>query len=168
MSHPSDQPTDPYFNPPPGAVKVETAPFLGYAGFWRRFFAWFLDNIILGAVAGVLTPVILSVAPSSLREGLEGTLPFASVSVISFLIGVAYHSVMNCSTFQASLGKIVLGAKVVDMNGMPLTYGRAIVRECAKLLSGLLLGIGYIIAAFTQRKQALHDMIAGTLVIKSR
>ena len=62
----------------------------------------------------------------------------------------------------------MLGLKVTDTNGQPLTYGRAIAREVCKILSSAIFCIGYIMAAFTQRKQALHDLLGGTLVLKAR
>jgi len=74
---------------------------------------------------------------------------------------------MLASEKQATLGKMAMGLIVTDDNNQRLTFGRATGRHFAKYLSGLALGIGFVMAAFTERKQALHDMIAGTLVVIS-
>ena len=69
---------------------------------------------------------------------------------------------------QATLGKMALGLKVTDVHGRRLTFGNALGRSLAKILSGLILAIGYIMAAFDDRKQGLHDKMASTLVMKTR
>ena len=75
-----------------------------------------------------------------------------------------YEAVMESSSKQATLGKMALGLKVTDLEGRRISFARATGRHFAKLLSGMILLVGYIMAGFTERKQALHDMIAGTLV----
>ena len=91
----------------------------------------------------------------------------AGVTQIVFLtIQTLYFSFMESSKYQASIGKIVLGLKVTDVNGSPLDFTKALVRNLCKILSSMILLIGYLMAAFTEKKQALHDMIAGTLVVK--
>ena len=72
---------------------------------------------------------------------------------------------MLSSEKQATVGKMVLGMVVTDVNGGRISFGRATGRHFAKWLSALILGIGFLMAAFTERKQALHDMIADTLVV---
>jgi uncharacterized RDD family membrane protein YckC len=73
---------------------------------------------------------------------------------------------MESSSFQATLGKRALGLRVMAINGEAASFGRASARYFAKILSSILL-IGYIMAAFTEKKQALHDRMAGCLVIRS-
>lgn len=73
---------------------------------------------------------------------------------------------MESSAKQATLGKMALGIVVTDLEGARIGFGRATGRYFAKILSGLILGIGFLMAAFTERKQGLHDIIAGTLVVK--
>jgi uncharacterized RDD family membrane protein YckC len=77
-----------------------------------------------------------------------------------------YFALMESSAHQATLGKMALGIIVTDMQGQRLTFGRATGRFFAKILSGCMIYIGFIMAAFTERKQALHDMIASTLVVR--
>jgi uncharacterized RDD family membrane protein YckC len=73
---------------------------------------------------------------------------------------------MESSARQATLGKMALGIVVTDLDGNRIGFGRATGRYFAKILSALILLIGFIMAAFTQKKQGLHDIIAGTLVVK--
>jgi len=75
---------------------------------------------------------------------------------------------MESSDKQATMGKMALGIIVTDLEGNRVSFGRATGRYFAKILSALILLIGYMMTGFTQKKQALHDMIAGTLVILKR
>jgi uncharacterized RDD family membrane protein YckC len=75
---------------------------------------------------------------------------------------------MESSSKQATLGKMALALKVTDLQGRRISFARATGRHFAKIISGMILLIGYIMAGFTERKQALHDMIAGTLVIRTQ
>jgi uncharacterized RDD family membrane protein YckC len=73
---------------------------------------------------------------------------------------------MESSSKQATLGKMYVGLQVTDMAGNRISFTRALVRHIAEILSYLTFFIGYIISGFTTQKQALHDLIAGTLVVK--
>ena len=86
-------------------------------------------------------------------------------SIISTVAQWLYFALMEASSNQGTLGKMAMGIKVTDTMGYPITFGRATGRYFGKILSGAILMIGYIMAAFTERKQALHDMMAGTLVV---
>ena len=90
-------------------------------------------------------------------------LPLATV-VVTFI----YLALMESSPRQATLGKMVLELQVSDLEGRPLTLGRAIVRTLAKSLSFLTLGVGFILCGFSEKKQALHDIVAGSLVLRRR
>jgi len=129
-------------------VSPRAASAAGYAGFWKRFVAFLIDC------------VILSVATVLLHIGTFGFGWFAA-----FLLPWLYEAVMLSSESQATVGKMVLGIIVTDVAGLRITFGRATGRHFAKWISALLLGIGFIMAAFTEKKQALHDMIADTLVV---
>jgi uncharacterized RDD family membrane protein YckC len=85
---------------------------------------------------------------------------------IFFTIQTLYFALMESSNYQATIGKMVLGLKVTDVNDGKLDFIKALVRNLSKIISGMILLIGYIMAGFTEKKQALHDMIAGTLVVK--
>ncbi|MGH9712892.1 MAG: RDD family protein [Candidatus Acidiferrales bacterium] len=152
----------------------------GYAGFWLRLVAYIIDGILVGAVFGVLGMFsLIFVGIGSLRTLMtdlntpDAVLPAAFVSVL-IIVGIVgtlatwlYYAYMESSTYQATLGKMALGLYVTDLNGQRLSFGRASGRFFAKLISGLIpLAIGYIMAGFTARKQALHDIIAGCLVLR--
>ena len=118
-----------------------------YAGFWVRAGAFVIDWIFLAIVLAVLAMV-------------------ASVGIIFGLaIPWLYEALMLSGEKQATLGKMALGIVVTDTAGGRLTFGRATGRHFAKYLSSLIFGIGFIIAAFTEKKQALHDFMAETIAV---
>ena len=86
-------------------------------------------------------------------------------NVIRETINIIYYSLMESSRYQGTLGKIAMGIKVVDHNNQRLEFPRALLRNLSKILSGFLLGLGYIMIIFDDRKQGLHDKIADTLVV---
>ena len=145
-----------------------------YAGFWKRVAANFIDAFVTAALTyAIQIPIMLvfGVGMAGLGSGED---PFASgtgiamlglIYVISIGIPLLYFSWMHSSAHQASLGKMAVGIKVVRTDGQRITFWRAFGRYWALVLSGLALLIGYIMAAFTERKQALHDMICDTLVV---
>ena len=131
-----------------------------YAGFWRRVAAFLLDALILGVVT-----VPLNIA----FGGNDGyTAASSAAQSISTVLGWLYYALMESSAKQATLGKMALGIIVTDMEGRRIGFGKATGRYFAKILSALILGIGFLMVAFTQRKQGLHDILAGTLVIKGQ
>ena len=85
----------------------------------------------------------------------------------AILCGWLYFALMESSANQATLGKMAIGIKVTDMSGRRIGFGQATGRYFGKILSSMILLIGYIMAAFTEKKQALHDMLAGCLVVKA-
>lgn len=133
-----------------------------------------IDRILLSVV---LTPFILVFMVPVMRSAIRGemddgppawffsTFPLLILAVI--LVQWLYDALLTSSTWQATVGKKLLKLKVTDMEGNKISFGRATGRFFGKLLSGMMCNIGYIMAAFTERKQALHDMIAGTLVWKA-
>lgn len=152
-----------------------------YAGFWLRFVAVIIDGILLGAIQFVaIMPIlgIMGIGMSSELQNMDSSsepsmafvsqmMAMAGVTQLVFLvIQTLYYSLMESSKYQASIGKIVLGLKVTDVNGAPVDFTKALVRNLCKIISSMILLIGYLMAAFTEKKQALHDMIASTLVVK--
>ena len=135
-----------------------------YASFWTRFLAALLDGIILyilGTVIGFAVGVVFAASTGGKSQGVE-SLGF----VVGILIGWLYHALTESSAKQATLGKQALGIIVTDLNGARISFGKATARYFSKWISSITFLIGYIMAAFTEKHQALHDMIAGTLVIK--
>ena len=135
-----------------------------YAGFWQRFLAAFIDGLIttiLSAVAGFVIGFVGAI-PGGGEDGATGL-----AGLIGFVLSWLYYALMESSERQATFGKLALGLRVTDLEGNRISFGRATVRYFAKILSAIILLIGYIMAAFTEKKQALHDMLAGTLVLRS-
>ena len=95
---------------------------------------------------------------------------FADVglTLMSLLLNLAYFGLLESSRWQATLGKLACRLRVTDEAGRRIGLGRAIGRNLAKYLSALTLGIGFLMVGWTRRKQGLHDLIAGTLVLRRR
>ncbi len=147
-----------------------------YAGFWLRVVAFIIDSIVLSVLYLLLIlPLYDYLVPQpAIDTGFttQGTtlvqqiwMPDVS-QVVLLLVGIAYYAVMEASRHQASLGKLALELKVTDAAGDRLSLSRSVLRNASKLISALLLMAGYLAAAFTRRKQAIHDLIAGALVLK--
>ena len=137
-----------------GAVPADNS---AYGGFWIRFVAIIIDWVILGAV--------FYPAFSVPRYGYGHVGAFQG---FGFFAGWLYEALLLSSPWQATVGKKLLGLKVTDEAGQRISFGRATGRHFAKILSMIIFFIGFIMAAFTYHKRALHDMIAGTLVMKER
>ena len=142
-----------------------------YGGFWIRFVAAIVDAILVQVVVvpfGALLGGVIGVAGVAARMPGEGTRLVAVIvgTVLGLLASWIYEAAMESSSLQATLGKMIFGMKVTDLNGNRISFARATGRHFAKYLSSMILFVGYIMAGFTERKQALHDMIAGTLVIR--
>lgn len=151
----------------PAAPATASATGVRYAGFWIRFVAAIIDIVVVGVVTrplSILTPSVNSGSLYSGSSAYTGTAFF--VNLITWAITIAYGALMISSSWQATLGKKALGLKVTDVNGNRLTPGKAFLREGSKIISGLIIGIGYIMAAFDAKKQSLHDKIAATLVVR--
>ena len=124
---------------------------LEYGGFWIRFVAFIIDAVIIGVGTGIIATASMGFMGAGIGLGI----------IAPWL----YEALMLASEKQATIGKMAMGLVVTDYGNHRLTFGRATGRHFAKYLSGLILCIGFIMAAFTDRKQALHDMTASTLVV---
>ncbi|MGX7925175.1 RDD family protein [Tsuneonella sp. HG094] len=143
---------------------------MDYAGFWLRVAAYLIDTIILYVVQMVFVMTLgLSMIPAAhvLSDEVAGGL-FVGLYVVMFVLGVLYFVIMESSAKQATLGKMILGLTVTDMAGGRITFLRALGRYFAKFVSALILCIGFVMAGFTERKQGLHDLMCGTLVVKAK
>ena len=166
----------PVYTPPTQASwPAPAARAVAYAGFWLRFVAWFIDRIVLQFAGGILTlPLAGSIGIRELMRTHPSTpedlFPLIAAMRKFFLIILVlewlYYALLESSAWQATLGKKALGLEVTDLAGVRITFGRATGRYFARYISFFTLGIGYLMAGFTEKKQALHDMIAGTLVIR--
>lgn len=142
-------------------VERPESHFFGYAGFWKRLFAFMIDWLILGLIIAAFG-ILLSGSTefTGMVENSEGLLELAGI-----LLPWLYYAGMESSEQQATLGKLALNIRVTDMEGRRIGFLRATVRHFAKILSSMLLLIGYIMIAFTAKKQGLHDLIASCLVV---
>lgn len=130
-----------------------------YAGFWIRVGAALIDGVILGVINVVIS--FLYLGSYSIYQ--SDTL----LSVISWILGILYYTMMESSERQATLGKIAVGIKVGDAYGNKISFANALGRYFAKLISAIILGIGYLMVAWDDRKQGLHDKIADTYVFEN-
>lgn len=160
--------------PPPdsfGTVFADSIPKKSYAGFWRRVVASIIDSIITAIAFVIIGAGLALSAGESVSRTLAGedgfNAPYAVLNIFSLVGGWLYSALMESSAKQATLGKMALSICVTDMDGRRISFGRATGRYFAKILSAIILLIGYIMAAFTARKQGLHDMIASTLVVQN-
>ena len=169
-------------SPHAGVGAITYAANVTYAGFWLRLVAHLVDGFIVGiAMLLLMVPLfflmggvaLFSSFPHEVGEHPDPAQVGALVSLVFVLVGVAilgqwlYFAYLESGEKQATWGKQMLGLYVTDLSGSRITFGRASGRFFAKIISGLIpLAIGYIIAGFTERKQALHDMIASCLVLR--
>jgi uncharacterized RDD family membrane protein YckC len=148
-----------------------------YAGFWIRVVGWLVDAIILGVVGGIVQVTLMG-SMITFPQPQPGTVPDISVigpmlgrlglaSLINMGIAACYEAFF-IANLSATPGKMVIGVKVVRPDGSRVDLGRAFGRYFAKLLSGLILCIGFIMVGFDSQKRGLHDMICDTRVVKSR
>lgn len=179
-----------------------------YAGFWRRFFAYLIDSVILtvpsSIIWGFITIFLILLDPSflvipslsyvSIGLGLLTTmggiigfliliipniivnfhspadllslLMLFSSALMLFALKYLYFILMEISSKQATIGKMILGIVVTDLSGNPISVSQAAVRHWGKFVSSTIGLIGFAMAGFTQQKQALHDKLADTLVVK--
>ena len=139
-----------------------------FAGFWKRFVAYIVD-VILYLVAFALLVLLFGGSLFTLTPNNSGNYLAAFGIYFAYYPGWwLYFSLMESSSFQATFGKKLMGIKVTDINGQAIGFGQATGRHFSAFITQLTFLIGYLLAAFTARKQALHDMMAGTLVVNAR
>jgi uncharacterized RDD family membrane protein YckC len=167
----------------PGAVSPHWLPPVtrAYAGFWLRLVAHLIDALLLGAVAGaILVPMFFLTGLGGFLSAIEHNREPDPAVIASFISSIAllaivsvlgswlYYAYFESSDWQGTVGKKAINVIVTDLEGNRISFGRASGRYFAKIISGLIpLGIGYILAGVTEKKQALHDMIASCLVLRS-
>ncbi len=153
-----------------------------YAGFWLRLVAYVIDSIIIGIIHTIiLVPVLAAMGMTAFANrdnianmsdeekagmvlGMAGAM--GATAMVIALLGWLYFAIMESSGKQATVGKMALGLKVTGLNGERIGFLQATGRFFGKIVSSMILGIGFIMAGFTEKKQALHDMMASCLVVK--
>jgi uncharacterized RDD family membrane protein YckC len=152
-----------------------------YAGFWWRFLAIIIDGLILGVVKWIIiTPILAALGFGAFKAATSGQMDesaaigmigafagaMAMVWIFTIVAGWLYFSLMESSKFQGTIGKLALGIIVTDMEGNKISFGKATGRYFGKIVSAIIIYIGFMMAGFTEKKQGLHDILAGTLVWK--
>ena len=166
----------------------------GYAGFWWRVLAWSIDSAILSSIAVLLHQLLggglglIGVHPSpsgvlnvsyvsgagyvTAADALPPTAwhlrPPGLVNLVGLLVPIAYYALLESSPWQATVGKRVCRLRVTRLDGRRISLPRALGRYLGKFVSAFILGIGFLMVAWTQRKQGLHDLMADTLVVRLR
>jgi uncharacterized RDD family membrane protein YckC len=135
-----------------------------FAGFWLRLAAYLIDLTLIYIVTGVLAIGVVLMGPREINI-VAVFWGFVNFALASAALSWAYFALFESSPMQGTVGKYAVGIYVTDKYGDPIAFWRATARYWLKLLSNWTLGVGWIIAAFTPRKQALHDLLAGTLVL---
>lgn len=141
--------------PPGGAI---------HAGFWRRCSAYLMDGFIVAIGCWIISMILILAlaATGSIGAVIAGVV---LNYVVLIVLGWLYYALQESSAAQATLGKRAMGIKVTDDRGHRISFGRATGRFFGKIISGLVLNIGFMLAGWTERKQALHDLMASTLVV---
>jgi uncharacterized RDD family membrane protein YckC len=160
-----------------GGPVGDTPPPLRYAGFWRRVGGYVIDQLVIGLPWGFFEALIggsglsssntvnaqgHSVAHFHLNSGR-----FFPLLAGQLVVAGIYSVLMQTSSSQGTLGMMSVGVRVTDLNGQRLTRGRAAGRYLAYLLSTGIFELGNLLMLVTKRKQALHDLLAGTLVVRA-
>lgn len=176
---------NPYAGPAVPPLPQATAVALeDYAGFWKRVAAYILDAIVLyipqmliekafggDAAKAALQQATLDAAGNAdamMAANMHYYSAMWPAMLLILVLGVLYFAVCESSAWQGTLGKLALGIRVTDLEGHRISFPRALGRYFAKFLSAIILGVGFLMVAWTQRKQGLHDMICGTLVLNGR
>lgn len=143
-----------------------------FAGFWFRTLASIIDTVLCQVA------VIILVLPLGFALGasMAGTSSLSDIEAagqgLGFILGILiqwlWFTIAESSKWQATIGKKMVGLKVTDENGERIGFGKANGRYWSKILSTLIVLVGFLMVAFTEKKQGLHDKIAGTLVIKAQ
>ncbi|AXK73400.1 RDD family protein [Lysobacter sp. TY2-98] len=146
-----------------------------YAGFWKRYSAYIIDSFIVGIVGFIVQMVVAGVVfggmaalqsnPTEAFGTTGGIIGLIAMYVTPLLLQAAYFGFFHASANQATLGKMAIGIKLTDDRGGHISFWRGFGRYFAMILSTLILFIGFVMAGFTDRKRALHDMICSTLVV---
>ena len=159
-----------------------------YSGFWRRFVAIIIDGFVLMipmvvlmfmfGIPAFMTDFTSSFSPETVesldQQEIEKMMNRFSayvpsvilINLLNIIVPWLYYALMESSSLQATLGKLAMGSIVTDLDGDRVSFLRATGRYFGKIISYVILMIGFLMAAFTERKQALHDLMAGCLVIQ--
>jgi uncharacterized RDD family membrane protein YckC len=139
-----------------------------YAGFWWRFLAYLIDACVISVVFVPLGFILGVGIAAGGNDDNSPMLPAVNIGLNGFQIVAMwlYYAFLESSSWQGTIGKKAVGLRVTDIHGHQISFGRATGRYFGMILSGMICFIGWLMIAFTEKKQGLHDMLAGTLVLK--
>lgn len=170
LQSPGSLPPQAAWQPP---ITQPAAPYGRNAAFLTRFFALLIDGILLGlaigllAIAGSILIGVSAVAVGPDLSSVVGVLALLVLIPLGILIVASYHVILETGPAQGTLGKQWLGIRIVTLEGHTISRGRSLARLAVRyFLSGAFFGLGYWLALFTARKQALHDLIVETVVVE--
>jgi uncharacterized RDD family membrane protein YckC len=140
-----------------------------YAGFWQRVGAELIDTILLATGMSVLWRVVTQIVNAMEPRNSLGLILalWCGTFVIMVVMYWLYFAVQESASRQATVGKLAFGIRVTDLQGNRVSFGRATGRYFAKIVTGISLGIGYLVMLWSQQRQCIHDQIAGTLVVRN-
>lgn len=168
VSVPLSAPPAEEISPAPETAAAAWRPV--YAGFWLRVVAFAIDVFLM--FSAIL--LMASISPARFEKFFPPVTSFTdlpqpspAVLLALALFGCLYYTIFEASSWQATPGKRIMRLYVTDLGGRRLSLGRALLRNIARQLSGIFF-IGYVMAGFTEKKQALHDLLASSLVLRRR
>ena len=135
-----------------------------FGGFWRRWAAAFIDGIVL-FFPQAIARVALNLPLFATGESSDAVAELL-VSVGTLVMYWLYSSLLESSARQATLGQQLLGLQVMDLEGRRISFARATARYFGQILSALICGVGYLFNLWTSRRQMLHDLIAGCVIVR--
>ena len=137
-----------------------------YAGFWRRLIAYAIDSLIIGVPLMVIGRMFGWVTLEQTANSAEAYTTSSGFTLFAGVVATLYFVLMESSDKQATFGKSVFGLRVTNMQGGRISLGQAFIRYFSKFLSAMIVYVGFMMAGWTEKKQALHDKLAGTLVVR--
>lgn len=148
---------------------------VNYAGFWRRFTGWMIDLLILIIICHWVLALVSKVVKNPIPDTISFSAIFSSllpialtILAVNLIVIGLYYSFFESSSWQATIGKRIAGLKITSVEGVRISFGRALARRVYSILSTIPFLIGYIVAGFTPRKQTFHDMLGKTVVVIDR
>lgn len=134
---------------------------MNYSPFWKRVVAYLIDSMLLALPLGIMSSSLGLQTPEEIYSSLE-------LNLVSIMLTWIYFTLSEISDWQGTVGKKLMNIYVTDINGDKLTFFRAFSRQFLKIPSNLIFGIGFLFPLFTQKRQALHDLLAKTLILEKR
>lgn len=147
---------------------------MNYSPFWSRLASYLIDGLIISAIIsvlgslGVFSLIGISFDPSTLSDPNHSMANNSGYMVITLIISTLYYAILQSSKWQATVGKKLMNNKVTNLNGERISFFTAVIRHLSMIFLSSIMMIGYVMYFFTKKKQTLHDLIAKTVVVKTK